>query len=106
MAVSIWQSYYTDENAPHWISSTRATLDGKLPPSHFSPVALQVRVSPTTVTDATFRSEYDTQSNSLRSISANGGVAAGWAFVNAGWSVSRSRSTADRRDGDNGRRIT
>ena len=90
LSVGIQQSYYTNDKASVVDWDYQSTQDGRLPPSNFSPVMLQVRVTPTTVTDATFRSEYDTRTNSLRTISANGGVVAGWAFVNAGWSVSRS----------------
>jgi LPS-assembly protein len=90
LSVGIQQTYYTDDKASTVDWDYQSTQDGRLPPSSFSPVALQVRVTPTTVTDATFRSEYDTRTNSLRTISANGGVVAGWALVNAGWSVSRS----------------
>ena len=88
--LAIQQTYYTDDKAAGVDFNYQSTQTGLLPPSHFSPVAVQLRVSPTTVTDATLRTEYDTQTNALRSISANGGVMAGWAFVNVGWSVNKS----------------
>ena len=87
--VGIQQTYYTNDQAAT-VDFNYLSTQGLLPPSNFSPIALQVRVSPTTVTDATFRSEYDTNTNSLRAISANGGLVAGWALINAGWSVNRS----------------
>jgi LPS-assembly protein len=87
--VGIQQTYYTDDRAAQ-VDFTYLSTQGLLPPSNFSPIALQLRVSPTTVTDATMRWEYDTNTNSLRTISANGGVVAGWALVNAGWSVNKS----------------
>jgi LPS-assembly protein len=88
--VSLQQTYYTNENASRVDFSYQSTDPLILPPSNFSPVMLQVHAQPTTRTDTTFRAEYDTQTNALRSIAANGGVSAGWAFVNAGWSVTRS----------------
>jgi LPS-assembly protein len=88
--VAIQQTYYTDDRAASVDFNYQATQDGRLPPSNFSPIALQLRVTPTTVTDATLRTEYDTHTNSLRTISAGGGVVAGWALVNAGWSVNKS----------------
>jgi LPS-assembly protein len=90
LTISISQSYHTDGQA--------ATLDRQYqssdftttrPPSHFTPVALQVHVTPTTATDATFRTEYDTQFHALRTLAANGGLALGWVIQNTGWSVSR-----------------
>jgi LPS-assembly protein len=87
--VGIQQTYYTDANAAS-VDFNYQSTQGLLPPSNFSPIALQVRVSPTNITDATMRLEYDTNTNSLRAISANGGVVAGWALINAGWSVNRS----------------
>jgi LPS-assembly protein len=90
LSVAVQQTYYTDDKAATVDWNYQSTQTGQLPPSSFSPIALQVRVTPTTVTDASFRSEYDTRTNSLRTISANGGVVAGWALVNAGWSVNWS----------------
>lgn len=90
LTVAISQSYYTDENAAavdrQFQSSDFTTA---LKPSHFSPVAMQVHVSPTTLTDVTFRTEYDTQVHALRSLAANGAFFLGWASTSAGWSVSR-----------------
>src|SRR5204863_1108751 len=62
---------------------------GTLKPTHLTPVAIQVHVTPTTVTDASFRTEYDTQLHALRSLAANGGLTHGWVVENAGWSVNR-----------------
>ena len=90
VTVGISQSYHTDENAAavdrQYQSSDFTTGS---PPTHFSPVAVQVHVTPTPVTDATFRTEYDTQFHALRSLAANGGLALGWVRENAGWSVNR-----------------
>ena len=94
--VSLQQTYYSDENASRVDFDYQSTDPRILPPSNFSPIALQVHATPTPATDATFRTEYDTRTNALRSIAANGGLVAGWAVVNAGWSV--NRSVPDRTD--------
>src|SRR6266545_4187331 len=91
--VALQQTYYSDDRASTVDFNYQSTANGQLPPSNFSPLALQVHASPTTVTDATIRTEYDTHTNSLRSVTANGGLSAGWAVVNSGWSVNRSTPT-------------
>jgi LPS-assembly protein len=91
LAVSLTQSYYTDEDAAALDQQYQSNpLTAALAPSHFSPVALQARLTPTVTTDATFRAEYDTRANALRSVAANGGLTEGWMLVNAGWSLNRS----------------
>jgi hypothetical protein len=91
LSVGISQTYHTDELAAAvdrlYQSSNYAA--GTLKPTHLSPVAIQVHASPTTSTDATFRTEYDTQVHALRTLAANGGLTQGWVTENAGWSVNR-----------------
>ncbi len=90
LTVSITQSYYTDARAAandrEYQSSTFNTAPK---PTNFSPVAFQVHVSPTTATDATFRTEYDTQFHALRTLAANGGLTEGWVSTQVGWSQTR-----------------
>jgi LPS-assembly protein len=90
--VSLSQTYYSDDRAatvdPNYQSSF-----GQLPPNHFSPLTLQAHASPTTVTDLTFRAEYNTQVHALSSLATNGGLSKGWIFVNAGWSLNRQIPT-------------
>ena len=90
LTVAIGQSYYTDEHAAQ-VDRQYQSSDYKaaLKPSHFSPVAMQVHVAPTLTTDATFRTEYDTQVHALRSLAANGALFLGWVSTSAGWSVNR-----------------
>jgi LPS-assembly protein len=89
--VAVTQSYYTDAKAAavdrEYQSSTFSTAAPK--PSHLSPVALQVHANPTTKTDATFRTEYDTQFHALRTLALNGGLVEGWVSTQAGWSQTR-----------------
>ena len=91
LAVSLTQSYYTDARASALDQQYQSNpLSGEQPDSHFSPVALQARLSPTVRTDATFRTEYDARARALRSIAANGGMVEGWMAVSAGWSLNRN----------------
>ncbi len=90
VAVSISQSYYTDASAAALDQQYQSNpLTASLVPSNFSPVALQAHVSPTTVTDATVRAEYDARAHALRSLSATGGLSAGWVIQNTGWSINK-----------------
>ncbi len=90
LTVAITQSYYTDEKAAAVDRQYQSSdFSGTNKPTHFSPVAIQLHVAPTTATDATFRTEYDTQFNALRTLAANGALALGWVVENAGWSVNR-----------------
>jgi LPS-assembly protein len=90
LTVGISQSYHTDELAAQLDREYQSSdFNTTRPPSHYSPVAIQVHVTPTTVTDATFRTEYDTQFNAVRTLAANGGLALGWVIQNTGWSVNR-----------------
>jgi LPS-assembly protein len=90
LTVAISQTYYTDENAAAVDQQFQSSdFSGRAKPTHFSPVAMQVHVTPTTMTDATFRTEYDTQVNAIRTVAANGGASGGWVRASAGWSLNR-----------------
>ena len=90
LTVAMTQTYYTDARAADVDRQYQSSnFSGARKPTHFSPVAIQLHVAPTIVTDATFRTEYDTQFNALRTLAANGGLALGWIVENAGWSVNR-----------------
>ena len=86
LSASLQQTYYTKEVAAA-VDPNYATTH---PPGNFSPLALQVHVSPTTITDATMRAEFDSKSRAMSQFALNGGLAMGWAVVNSGWSLSRN----------------
>jgi LPS-assembly protein len=90
LTVGVSQSYYSDDRASAVDPRYQSNYEGPVPPSKFSPIALQGHVSPTTTTDATVRAEYDTQFDALRSVAANGGISAGWAHTLIGWSYNRA----------------
>jgi LPS-assembly protein len=90
LTVGISQTYHTDELASAVDRLYQSSnYSGTLKPTHLSPIAIQVHASPTTSTDATFRTEYDTQVHALRTLAANGGLSLGWVIESAGWSVNR-----------------
>lgn len=89
VTVSLSQTYYTDANAARLDAQYQSGYNSGLPPTHFSPVALQVHVSPTTRLDTTFRTEYDTQVHELRTLAANASWNSSWLQATAGWSQRR-----------------
>jgi LPS-assembly protein len=93
LTVSLSQTYYSVASASQVDPNYQGSFNPNIPPSNFSPVALQVHVSPTTVTDATMHVEYDEHVHALRSLAANGGVSHGWVYGMAQWSISKSTPT-------------
>jgi hypothetical protein len=83
------QTYYTDANAAKLDAQYQSGYNSGLAPTHFSPIALQVHVSPITAVDTTFRTEYDTQVHALRTLAANGTWNGRWVQTTAGWSQRR-----------------
>jgi LPS-assembly protein len=71
LALEISQTYYTDARAsqvdPTYSTSTTATK-----PNNFSPIALNLRATPTQTFNANVRAEIDSRYHELRTISANG----------------------------------
>jgi LPS-assembly protein len=91
ITVSVSQTYYSQANASTVDQSYQSNnFDGKIPPTNYSPVALQVHVTPTPVTDASLRMEYNAHTHSMPSLSANGSLTHGWVTGNAQWSVQHS----------------
>jgi len=90
LSASLQQTYYTKEIAASVDPNYSSTVGTLHPPGNFSPLALQVHVSPTTITDATMRAEFDSKTQAMTQFALNGGMALGWTVVNAGWSLSRN----------------
>ena len=65
------QTYYTDARAsqvdPRYLTSNTVTK-----PNNFSPIALNIRATPTQTVNANVRAEIDSRYHQLRTISANG----------------------------------
>jgi LPS-assembly protein len=87
--VGVTQSYYTDANAAQYDRQYQSSFTTNLPPTHRSPVSVQVHATPTEKIDTTFRTEYDTQAHAIRTIAANGSWRTGWVQTIAGWSQRR-----------------
>jgi LPS-assembly protein len=84
VAVTINQTYYTDERASLFDANYYNSY-GLAPPSKFSPVQLSARVTPTPNVNATVRAEIDSRTKEFRSLSANtsygfprGSLTGGW----------------------------
>ena len=89
VSASISQSYYTDARAAQYDQQLQSGY-GISAPTHFNPVVLQVRVSPTDKVQGDFRTDWDPTKHTLRTLSANGGISLGtWLQTNAGWSQRR-----------------
>ncbi|HYT73828.1 MAG TPA: hypothetical protein VEL79_03675 [Vicinamibacterales bacterium] len=90
VTVSLSQTYYSVATASTVDQQYQSSYNTTLPPSNFSPVALQVHVTPTTTTDASLRVEYDEHRHALRQLAANGGLSEGWVYTSAQWSLTKS----------------
>ena len=89
LALSVSQSYYTDENAARYDLQYQSSFTSRTP-SKFSPVALQFRASPTDRLQADLRTEWDPTANALRTIAANGNFSySDWLNGSAGWTQRR-----------------
>lgn len=88
LTASLGQSYYSDQKAAQFDKNYQTAYGTA--PSHLSPLALQVRSTPTDTIQAQFRMEYDTKFHAIRTMSADGTVAIGdWLHSTAGWSQRR-----------------
>src|SRR5262249_24750665 len=79
LSASVTQSYYTVAAAAQvdrGYQSTSYTSTNQA--THFSPVALTVRGSPTDHLQADFRAEWDARVRALRTLAANGGFNGSW----------------------------
>ena len=93
------QSYSTVTERRQSIASSRAaTSTTTQKPSHSPRSRCRVMSPRRRLTDATFRTEYDTQAHALRSPRRERRLFSGWASTSAGWSVTvPSRRTAGAR---------
>ncbi len=86
--VGISQTYYTDARAAQYDRAYQSTYDSNR--TNFSPIALTARLAPTTGIQGSFRTEWDTRVNAIRTIAANGSfVSGGRLQAEAGWSQRR-----------------
>jgi LPS-assembly protein len=89
ISASISQTYYTDANSALFDRQYQSSYSSSKP-THFSPVALQVRASPTVALQAQFRTEWDPTAHALRTLAASGTVNhSDWLSASGGWSQRR-----------------
>jgi LPS-assembly protein len=84
--VELRQTYYSDQSSAQFDQQYTTTYNTAAP-SHFSPVSLTVRATPSTGLNATFRAEFDSRHRELRTTSVSGSY--NWASriqTSLGWS--------------------
>jgi LPS-assembly protein len=84
--VELRQSYYSDERSAQF-DRDYSTSYSAAPPSHFSPLALSVRATPSASLNGTLRAEVDSEKRKLRTLSVSG--AYNWSQrlrTSVGWS--------------------
>jgi LPS-assembly protein len=87
--VMISQSYYTDAKASQVDAAYASSFQGRTP-THFSPVALQLRTAPVVGLDANFRAEYDVQYKGIRTMVLQGTWNfRDWLMASGAWSSSK-----------------
>ena len=69
--VEFSQSYYTNQQQARYDIAYQTSQFGGGTPSHFSPYVVSVRGMPSNDINGTFRAEFDSRYNQLRSVSAN-----------------------------------
>ena len=86
IGVELSQSYYTNQDAAQFDRQYQ-TNTGLVAATHFSPIALSVRVVPNNDINATVRAEFDPRYHALRTVSAQGTYSwTGRVQASAGWS--------------------
>ena len=89
LALNVSQTYYTDTRSAlvDWQYQTGFTSQK---PTHFSPVALSLRSSPTDTIQSEFRTEWDTTYHTLRRLAASGTFRHhDWLSASTEWSLQR-----------------
>ena len=90
LSATITQSYYTNQVAAQYDRNYQSNFTRGTAPTHFSPVALFFRGSPTDQLQGEFRTEWDTTAHTLRTLAVNTAYSsAGWLQTNLGWSQRR-----------------
>jgi LPS-assembly protein len=89
LGATVSQSYNTNALASQYDAQNLAAF-GQTAPTHFNPVVLSVRASPTDHLQGVFRTDWDPTKHTLRTIQANGSFSSGaWLHTSAGWSQVR-----------------
>jgi LPS-assembly protein len=86
LSVVLSQTYYSNPQASLYDSNYSTSFSG-LPSSHYSPVRLTVRATPTDQLNGSFKLEYDQRQSGLQSVAADAQVSASsWLRLTGGYS--------------------
>lgn len=86
ISVELTQTYYTNQLQSQYDRQYATSLTGA-PPSHFSPLALNIRTTPSNEINGTVRAEFDSRYKQLRTLSAQATYSwAGRIQSSLGWS--------------------
>jgi LPS-assembly protein len=89
-SVTITQTAYTDPLAAQFDRSYQSSSYGAASRTNFSPIAIQVRASPTNALQGEFRTEIDSKVRAIRTLAASGTFNhSDWLSTSAGWSQRR-----------------
>jgi LPS-assembly protein len=89
LSATLSQTYYTDANSALYDRLYQSSFSSQKP-THFSPVALHVRSTPTAAIQAEFRTEWDPTAHALRTLAASGTFNhSDWLSASGGWSQRR-----------------
>jgi LPS-assembly protein len=88
LSVTVGQTYYTDANAAQFDRNYQSSFSNTAP-TKFSPVAAQIRTSPTERIQGEFRTEWDHTVNAFRTFAATGSHTGNRLQLSAGWSQRR-----------------
>ncbi len=89
LGATLSQSYNTDARASQY-EAQNLNAFGQTAPTHFTPVVLSVRGSPTDRLQATFRTDWDPTAHTVRTFGLIGSFSSGtWLQTSAGWSQVR-----------------
>ena len=90
LTATVSQSYYTDARAAQYDRQYQSSFTTGSAPTHYSPVAVQLRGAPTDRFQGEFRTEWDPTAHTLRTLAANGSFSStDWLQTSAGWSQRR-----------------
>jgi LPS-assembly protein len=88
--LNISQSYYSNALAAQFDRQYQSSFTSGTAPTHYSPVAVQLRAAPTDRVQGEFRTEWDPTVHTLRTLAANGSFSSSsWLQTTLGWSQRR-----------------
>jgi LPS-assembly protein len=88
-SITLSQTYYTDPDAAQYDRQYQTSFSGTAP-THYSPLAVEIRATPTDRFRAEFRTYWDPTAHALQTLSASGSYSHGdWLSATGSWSQRR-----------------